>query len=112
MLQRQRSEAQWEEVRYQESAEVVALIDNIWHKYDDDKNGALDREETRKFLQETFGNLGQAEQLGELGDEDYFDSIFAALDADGSGTVDKAEMAEFVKRMHHNIKVRRGNGIP
>jgi len=47
-----------------------------------------------------------------LGDEDYFDSIFAALDADGSGTVDKAEMAEFVKRMHHNIKVRRGNGIP
>ena len=46
-----------------------------------------------------------------MGDEDYFDSIFATLDSDGSGLVEKAEMVEFVKRMHGELQLGARSGM-
>ena len=33
------------------------MIDQIWSTYDVDNSGALDKEETKIFLKETFTNL-------------------------------------------------------
>ena len=48
------------------------LIDQIWEQYDVDLSGALDKEETRKFVTDTLGNLGSG---GDFSDE-AFDEVF------------------------------------
>ena len=48
------------------------LIDQIWEQYDADGSGELDKEETRKFVSDTLGNLGGG---GEFSDE-AFDEVF------------------------------------
>lgn len=72
------------------------MIERIWDKYDADKNGELDREETGAFVRDL---LGDCSKMGdEWGDEDFEESVFAALDKDRSGTVDKPDLIAFMKR--------------
>merc|ERR1712100_743692 len=41
-----------------EEQAIQGVIDQIWETYDVDKSGELDKEETKKFVQDTLGNLG------------------------------------------------------
>jgi len=41
-----------------EEQAIKGVIDQIWDTYDVDRSGALDKEETKKFVQDTLGNLG------------------------------------------------------
>ena len=79
------------------NAEIDAVIskcvDEIWSKYDDDGNGYLDKEETKKFVQDTLSDM--ADGAG-FNDED-FDTCFKEFDKDGSGTIEKGEMVQFIK---------------
>ena len=54
-----------------EEQAVQAVIDQIWEKYDINKRGALDKEETKKFVIDTLGNLGSG--------DDFSDEAFDAV---------------------------------
>merc|ERR1712046_261104 len=67
-----------------EEQAIQGVIDQIWDTYDVDKSGALDKEETKKFVQDTLGNLGSGDEFS----DEAFDEVFATFDKDGSGTVE------------------------
>ena len=79
-----------------EEQAIQAVIDQIWDTYDQDNSGALDKEETKKFVKDTLGNLGGGD--GEFSD-DAFDEVFGTFDKDNSGTVEKNEMVVFIKQL-------------
>lgn len=70
-----------------EAAQIAAIVDKIWLTYDKDKNGELDREESKVFLQTVLSSApGYETQEGD------FDTVFDSIDANGDGLLDKAEM--------------------
>ena len=48
-----------------EEQAIQGVIDQIWETYDVDKSGALDKEETKKFVQDTLGNLGSGDEFSD-----------------------------------------------
>jgi len=78
-----------------EEQAIQGVIDQIWDTYDVDKSGALDKEETKKFVQDTLGNLGSGDEFS----DEAFDEVFATFDKDNSGTVEKPEMVVFIKQL-------------
>ena len=78
-----------------EEQAIQGVIDQIWDTYDVDKSGALDKEETKKFVQDTLGNLGSGDEFS----QEAFDEVFGTFDKDNSGTVEKAEMVVFIKQL-------------
>ncbi len=74
---------------------ISAIVDQIWERYDDDGSGGLDKEETRAFVKDTFGELCNDEEESEIA----FDNLFDEFDADKSGAIEKNEMTDFIKRL-------------
>ena len=74
---------------------VQKVVDELWAEYDKDNSGALDKEETKKFVQDTLGNLGSGDEFS----QEAFDEVFATFDKDNSGTVEKPEMVTFIKQL-------------
>ena len=72
---------------------IARCVDDIWTKYDNDNSGALDKDETKAFVQDTLADM--ADGAG-FSDED-FEQCFREFDKDGSGTIEKAEMVQFIK---------------
>jgi hypothetical protein len=72
---------------------MQGIIDQIWGTYDVDRSGALDKEETKKLVKDTLGNLGSGDEFS----EEAFNEVFATFDKVGSGTVEKPEMVDFIK---------------
>ena len=70
---------------------IAKLIDEIWDKYDIDNSGALDREETKRFVMETLSDLSDDGCVANFSDSE-FDQCFAEFDKDGSGTIERSEM--------------------
>lgn len=69
----------------------------LWAKYDGDHNGVLDIEEAKKCLVEVFTVLlGRQLNPTKTEQKDWFRS----LDKDRSGTIDKQEFFEFIKKVH------------
>ena len=81
-----------------EAQAIEGVIDQIWETYDVDKSGALDKEETKKFVQDTLGNLGSGDEFS----DDAFEEVFKTFDKDNSGTVEKGEMVTFIKQLLGN----------
>jgi Ca2+-binding EF-hand superfamily protein len=74
---------------------IKKCVDDIWAEYDKDNSGALDKEETKKFVQNTLHDLSDN---GVFDDKD-FNECFKEFDKDGSGTIEKEEMAVFIKKV-------------
>jgi len=51
---------------------IRKCVDDIWREYDKDNSGALDKEETKKFVQDTLGNLGSGDEFS----DEAFDEVF------------------------------------
>ena len=68
---------------------IKKCVDDIWAEYDKDNSGALDRAETKQFVQNT---LHEMSDNGEFSETD-FEACFKEFDKDGSGTIEKEEMA-------------------
>lgn len=65
----------------------------LWDTYDADNSGELDKKETKLFLEEALGNFGSNNKLS----QENFDKVFAEFDQDGSGTIERDEMADVIK---------------
>ena len=72
---------------------VAEIVDGIWETYDKDKSGGLDRDETRRFLQETLGKMDD----GTAYKEEEFEETFNQFDLNHNGLIEKAEMAMFIQ---------------
>ena len=88
-----------ESVAELDDAKLVALVDNIWKKYDTDGNGVLDKEEVRQFVADFVGSSGASGAKAEQQADDAFDEVFKAFDEDNSGSVDKEEVTAFIKKL-------------
>ena len=78
-------------------AVISQCVEDIWKEYDTDKNGTLDKEEARSFINKTLLAM-EGPEKADYTDED-FAACFAEFDKDKSGTIDKGEMAQFIKKV-------------
>ena len=83
-----------EEEEADADAAIQGVIDKLWNTYDADGSGALDKQESRQFVEDTLGNLGSDKFDGAA-----FDELFMTFDKDASGTVEKSEMFVFIKQL-------------
>jgi len=72
---------------------VNVMIETLWSKYDENNDEVLNRGECRKFIKAIL-------RPGESINDDRFDAMFKEMDRDGSNTIDKSEMYEFVMKLY------------
>ena len=72
---------------------IELYIESIWEEYDDDNSGELDKQETRRFLEDLFSATGESLDFS----AEEFESFFNEFDENGDGTIHKTEMREFLK---------------
>lgn len=71
------------------------LVDNIWDKYDVDKNGELEMEEAKMLFDDSLQQIGMHEHVGDC---EKFVQEFKEFDTDGGGTIDKEEAKNYFRR--------------
>ena len=74
---------------------IKNCVDDIWAIYDCDNSGYLDYDETRSFVKKTLEEFTNSDEFC----EEDFKQCFKEFDKDGSGTIEKDEMAEFIKNV-------------
>ena len=74
---------------------IRKCVEDIWLEYDVDDNGALDKEETKKFVKNTLSEMNDS---GEFSTTD-FEACFDEFDKDNNGTIEREEMAVFIKKV-------------
>jgi len=70
-------------------------VDELWEQKDADKNGYLDREEAKKFLNALSGIM-EPERAANYTDS-AFERVFTKFDEDKNGFLEKSEMAVLIK---------------
>ena len=59
-----------------EEMAIKKLINDIWDKYDNDRSGELNKDQSRNFIIETIGKIGQ----NQVFNESLFEEIFEECD--------------------------------
>ena len=75
--------------------EVKELIDEIWAQYDKDNSGQLSVAEMKSFVTAYLSKVGEADRLPEK----QFNAMFASLDINQDGQINKAEMMAFIDKV-------------
>jgi len=65
----------------------------LWVQFDTDNSGTLQKNEARVFVQHMMKDMGCDF------DENQFEECFKEIDLDGNGTIEKKEMANFIKQI-------------
>ena len=77
---------------------LTELVDEVFRTYPNqhDENGdvLLTKADIRDFLRNTMDVAGE----GDAWDENEFEACYKEFDYDGSGTISKDEMMQFIKR--------------
>lgn len=73
-------------------AKIAQMVDEIWFEYDVDRSGWLDKRETLVFLKDVLNDNNQGPPTVIA-----FNKWFAEYDLNGNGTIEKNEMAGFVR---------------
>ena len=55
----------------EEERRILKVVDQIWRQYDVDNSGALDKDETRKFIEDCYAKMPENNY-----DDSQFDEIF------------------------------------
>ena len=76
-------------------AVINKCVNDIWHDFDANGDGILDKEETKAFVRETLSEMDRGKEFSEA---DWMD-CFKAFDKDGSGEIEKPEMAAFIRHV-------------
>ena len=77
------------------NAVIAKCVNDIWDEYDKDKNGYLDKEETKAFVANTLAEMKDNNTI----EDNDFEETFKEFDRDGNGTIEKEEMAAFIKKV-------------
>lgn len=70
--------------------ELQGMLDRIWNRYDVHGNKELDKKEMFKFIKEVFGSTITRPKMNQ---------IFAEVDLNDDGVIDRHEMLQFVKKL-------------
>ena len=78
-------------------------IEQIWEKFDDDKNNILSKDEAKKFITAAItelmgGNVEDDTMFDHVMPQQQFDQLFNSIDVDGGGEATKEEMFLFIKK--------------
>ena len=73
---------------------VNQSVNRIWEDYDTSKDGYLTLDESREFIRDSFGNT----TTRVFRDQDVRE-LFARIDTDGDGRINKGEMAKFLLQL-------------
>ena len=79
-------------VQKSEEEILQELIQEIWDKHDHDRNGLIDFDEMKEFINEFMFKLDLP-----VHSEYNYDNIFEKLDSNGDNSIDKSEMEKFIK---------------
>ena len=84
-----------------EDKKLQEEVEEIWAKYDINKNGVLDQKEAYAFLDDIMNEV-----TGQHPTQQEIESNFKILDEDGSGDVSKEETFKFIKgyRIGHALR--------
>jgi Ca2+-binding EF-hand superfamily protein len=78
-------------------------MNEFWEQYDTDKNGVLEKEEFRVFLDETFAadeyQVESNNNMNQVLIDSKFEDMFLQFDKDGNGVISKEEMFEFLAQL-------------
>ena len=75
-------------------------LDQLWAQHDYDRNGMLDKEECKNFIDDLLKYI--APERGENYQAHLFEVQFAEYDSDKNGFLEKSEMAVFIKKAFAN----------
>ena len=75
---------------------MAKCVEQLWAQYDTDGNGYLDREETKRFVKDSMTEMGA--NTSEFTDA-HFEETFREFDVDNTGTVTKANMVTYMKKL-------------
>ena len=81
-------------------AELDHIIEDVWVKFDLDKNGTINFQESLPFYKELIANRAD---LGLT--EEHHETWFKGIDADSDGTISKEELKGYlagVNYSHHH----------
>ena len=78
---------------------LTQKINMIWYNFDTDRSGALNKNETLRFLNHILAQEGKPKATIY-----YFNKFFKEIDINNDGVVSKAEMARFL-RMYLNADI-------
>ena len=67
----------------------------IWLRYDSNQFGALNKDQTKKFINDILIYLGFNNDLFDM----TFDSVFQSYYTDDSRTIGKEDMTQFIKKL-------------
>ena len=73
---------------YENERIYAQAVDALWEKYDTDKSGQLDKEETKVFLKDVLSDIPPPNDY----DEATFETTFNGMDKDRNGKISKKEM--------------------
>ena len=79
-----------------EDGDIDRKLDDIYRRYDINGDGSLNREETRKFLNDVLRNSNQSVSESEL------NNFIEQADSNRDGKIQKNEIFELYKRMNRN----------
>jgi Ca2+-binding EF-hand superfamily protein len=71
---------------------IQKCVDDIWKEYGKNGYESLNKEEIKKFVADS---LSDEEPFS----EEDFEACFKEFDLDGSGTIEKKEMVQFIKKV-------------
>merc|ERR1712170_222081 len=77
---------------------IAKVVEDIWGTYDKDNSGALCKDETKQFVIDTLKEMADGDHNDEFNEED-FNKCFEEFDKNGSGTIERGEMAIFIKKV-------------
>ena len=70
------------------------MVDELWDKFDVDKNGFLDDVEVKKLVEDLL-----FKQMGIEMSHEKFEMAFTILDKDKSGSIQKDELFDFYMKL-------------
>jgi len=68
-------------------------VNKVWDDYDTSKDGRLDYEESKAFINDSFGSGAMPMPEKDL------KAMFDKIDIDGSGKISKGEMSAFLLQL-------------
>ena len=84
-----------------EKQAIKNVIDQIWDTYDTAKSGALNKANTKKFVEETLGNLGSGDEFSDK----KFNEVFANFE-DSLGNFKKLSAYNLIMLLVRNNETK------
>ncbi|XP_075252720.1 uncharacterized protein LOC142344724 [Convolutriloba macropyga] len=78
---------------------IKCIVANIMQEFDKDKNGSLDKDETKQLIKHFLSQSELCDEADLQIPDELYNNIFQAYDADGSGSIDQDELGGFIKQL-------------